>query len=75
LGDYKSVTRPEIIQEDGTFSIVTINRQVDLSSCRESVQLGVDRLRDAVQSLMEAYCQAFRVAFQLEPRSEIPVGK
>ncbi|CAB3363263.1 Hypothetical predicted protein [Cloeon dipterum] len=70
LDDYKSILKPQIEREEGDYSIVSMRMKVDYSQAREKVLQSTERLKDAVQSLIESYCGAFRVAFLLRPRSE-----
>jgi phosphatidylinositol-4-phosphate 3-kinase len=74
LDGYKSVLMPEIERDEGDYSIVSMCRKTDFSQSKEKVLTGVDRLRDAIQSLIESYCGAFRVAFLLKPKSESPTS-
>lgn len=70
-----TVTFPEVVGEDGDYSVITlrkssISRQLD--SLVETVGQHCDNIRDAVQSLVETYCHAFRVDFQLSSKSDLP---
>lgn len=63
--------RTEIGGDDGFYSVVTLRRKSNnalensgrLSA--DMITLQCDKIRDAVQHLIESYCQAFRVNFQL----------
>jgi len=74
LDGYKSVLKPEIQREEGDYSIVSMARKADFSQPKENVLNGAERLRDAIQSLIESYGGAFRVAFLLRPKSESPTS-
>nr|XP_050846088.1 phosphatidylinositol 4-phosphate 3-kinase C2 domain-containing subunit beta isoform X2 [Vespula vulgaris] len=57
--------KPEIVHEDGDYSVVTLRTKfpdVITSHCH--------KIRDAIQDLVETYCHAFRVDFQLNSRGE-----
>ncbi|XP_012237472.1 phosphatidylinositol 4-phosphate 3-kinase C2 domain-containing subunit beta isoform X1 [Bombus vosnesenskii] len=61
--------KPEILHEDGDYSVVTLRTKfpdVIASHCR--------KIRDAIQDLVETYCHAFRVDFELNSRGEIPTN-
>ncbi|XP_015112954.1 phosphatidylinositol 4-phosphate 3-kinase C2 domain-containing subunit beta [Diachasma alloeum] len=61
--------RPEVLHEDGDYSVVTLRTkfpEVLASHCH--------KIRDAVQDLVESYCHAFRVDFQLSTRGEFPTN-
>lgn len=62
--------KPEILHEDGDYSVVTLRTKfpdVISSHCR--------KIRDAIQDLVETFCHAFRVDFELSSRSEFPASK
>ncbi|PSN54649.1 hypothetical protein C0J52_01070 [Blattella germanica] len=61
---------PEITSEDGDYSIVRLRRQ----PLSDAISTHCDRVRDAVQGLIETYCHAFRVDFQLNSRGELPIN-
>ncbi|RZF38830.1 hypothetical protein LSTR_LSTR000533 [Laodelphax striatellus] len=52
--------RPEVMTDEGDYSVVR------LGSGPEMIRIHCDRIRDAVQALIETYCNAFRVDFQLK---------
>ncbi|XP_071564109.1 phosphatidylinositol 4-phosphate 3-kinase C2 domain-containing subunit beta isoform X3 [Temnothorax nylanderi] len=57
--------KPEIIHEDGDYAVVTLRKKfpdVIASHCH--------KIRDAIQELVETYCHAFRVNFQLNNKGE-----
>ncbi|XP_069687221.1 phosphatidylinositol 4-phosphate 3-kinase C2 domain-containing subunit beta isoform X3 [Periplaneta americana] len=58
---------PEILSEDGDYSVVRLRRPL-----ADTIATHCDRIRDAVQGLIETYCHAFRVDFQLNSRAELP---
>ncbi|XP_011297544.1 phosphatidylinositol 4-phosphate 3-kinase C2 domain-containing subunit beta isoform X2 [Fopius arisanus] len=61
--------KPEVLHEDGDYSVVTLRTkfpEVLASHCH--------KIRDAVQDLVETYCHAFRVDFQLSTRGEFPTN-
>ncbi|EZA50776.1 Phosphatidylinositol-4-phosphate 3-kinase C2 domain-containing subunit alpha [Ooceraea biroi] len=61
--------KPEIIHEDGDYAVVTLRKKfpdVIASHCH--------KIRDAVQELVETYCHAFRVDFQLNSKGEFPTN-
>ncbi|KAG7196586.1 hypothetical protein KM043_013079 [Ampulex compressa] len=61
--------KPEILHEDGDYSVVTLRTKfpdVIASHCH--------KIRDAIQDLVETYCHAFRVDFQLNSRGEFPTN-
>jgi phosphatidylinositol-4-phosphate 3-kinase len=74
LDGYRSVLKTEIQREEGDYSIVSMCRKPDFKEAKEKVLSGADLLRDAIQDLIESYCGAFRVAFLLRPKSEIPTS-
>lgn len=62
--------KPEIIHEDGDYAVVTLRKKfpdVIASHCH--------KIRDAIQELVETYCHAFRVNFQLSSKGEFPTSK
>ena len=61
---------PQIVSEDGDYSVVQLRKPL-----ANTVSSHCDRVRDAVQGLIETYCHAFRVDFQLNSRAENPVGE
>ncbi|XP_011630891.1 phosphatidylinositol 4-phosphate 3-kinase C2 domain-containing subunit beta isoform X2 [Pogonomyrmex barbatus] len=61
--------KPEIIHEDGDYAIVTLRKKfpdVIASHCH--------KIRDAIQELVETYCHAFKVDFQLNSKGEFPTN-
>ncbi|XP_054004897.1 phosphatidylinositol 4-phosphate 3-kinase C2 domain-containing subunit beta isoform X1 [Hylaeus anthracinus] len=59
--------KPEILHEDGDYSVVTLRTKfpdVITSHCR--------KIRDAIQDLVETYCRAFKVDFELKSKGEFP---
>ncbi|XP_076289347.1 phosphatidylinositol-4-phosphate 3-kinase catalytic subunit Pi3K68D isoform X2 [Lasioglossum baleicum] len=61
--------KPEILHEDGDYSVVTLRSKfpdVIGSHCR--------KIRDAIQDLVETYCHAFRVDFELSSKSDFPTN-
>lgn len=65
--------RPEVLNDDtGDYSVVRLkNGQNELP---ELISIQCDRIRDAVQGLIETYCNAFRVDFQLKDPPPQPSG-
>jgi phosphatidylinositol-4-phosphate 3-kinase len=61
---------PEIVSEDGDYSVVHLRRPLG-----DIVATNCDMIRDAVQGLIETYCHAFRVDFQLNSRAELPTSE
>ncbi|XP_033209286.1 phosphatidylinositol 4-phosphate 3-kinase C2 domain-containing subunit beta isoform X2 [Belonocnema kinseyi] len=60
---------PEILHEDGDYSVVTLRTKFpDLISSH------CHKIRDAIQDLVETYCHAFSVDFQLNSRGEFPTN-
>lgn len=61
--------RTEILSDDeGDYSVVKIKNTTN--ELPELISIHCNRIRDAVQGLIEIYCSAFRVDFQLkEPPS------
>ncbi|XP_063237766.1 phosphatidylinositol 4-phosphate 3-kinase C2 domain-containing subunit beta [Bacillus rossius redtenbacheri] len=62
-----------IASESKDYCNVTLKRP-ELSA-RDTIAAHCDRIRDSVQGLIETYCQAFRVDFQLQSRAEMPANK
>lgn len=60
-------SRPEILSEDGDYSVVHLRQPL-----ADAIATNCDLIRDAVQGLIETYCHAFRVDFQLNSRAELP---
>lgn len=61
--------KPEVLHEDGDYSVVTLRTKfpdVLASHCH--------KIRDAIQDLIETFCHAFRVDFQLNSRGEFPTN-
>ncbi|KAK0183358.1 hypothetical protein PV327_001408 [Microctonus hyperodae] len=61
--------KPEVLHEDGDYSVVTLRTKfpdVLASHCH--------KIRDAIQDLVETFCHAFRVDFQLNSRGEFPTN-
>ncbi|KAJ1529587.1 hypothetical protein ONE63_006357 [Megalurothrips usitatus] len=76
-----SLYRTEIGGDDGYYSVVTLRRKAntisDSSNDRlfsEIIANHCEKIRDAVQHLIETYCQAFRVNFQLVPQPTVTAG-
>ncbi|XP_046395190.1 phosphatidylinositol 4-phosphate 3-kinase C2 domain-containing subunit beta isoform X2 [Ischnura elegans] len=72
---------PEILAEEGDYSIVTLrtrdpnsdsSRYSHEESLPEAVANKLDSIREAVNALIETYCHAFRVNFQLKSKSDLP---
>lgn len=61
---------PEILHEDGDYSVVTLRTKFP-----ELIASHCHKIRDAIQDLVETYCHAFRVDFQLTSRGEFPTSK
>ncbi|PNF36119.1 hypothetical protein B7P43_G10961, partial [Cryptotermes secundus] len=61
--------RPEIVNEDGDYSVVRVRRPL-----ADVIATNCDLIRDAVHGLIETYCHAFRVDFQLNSRAELPTS-
>ena len=61
---------PEIVGEDGDYSVVRVRQPL-----ADSIATNCDLIRDAVQGLIETYCHAFRVDFQLSSKAELPISK
>jgi phosphatidylinositol-4-phosphate 3-kinase len=62
--------RPEIVNEDGDYSVVRVHRPL-----ADVIATNCDLIRDAVHGLIETYCHAFRVDFQLNSRAELPTSE
>lgn len=68
--------RTEIGGDDGYYSVVTLRRKENSErTLSDLVANQCEKIRDAVQHLIETYCQAFRVNFQLVPQPTISSGK
>ncbi|XP_071452807.1 phosphatidylinositol 4-phosphate 3-kinase C2 domain-containing subunit beta [Hetaerina americana] len=72
---------PEIMSEDGDYAIVTLrgrdpssesSRYTHEENLSETIAVRLEHIREAVNALIETYCHAFRVNFQLKPRSDLP---
>lgn len=70
--DAESPYRTEIGGDDGYYSVVTLRRKSNNASennierhFSDMISSHCEKIRDAVQHLIETYCQAFRVNFQL----------
>lgn len=62
--------KPEILHEDGDYSVVTLRTKfpdIIASHCR--------KIRNAIQDLVETYCHAFKVDFELNSKGEIPTSE
>lgn len=62
--------KPEILHEDGDYSVVTLRTKfpdVIGSHCR--------KIRDAIQDLVETYCRAFKVDFEISSRGDFLTSK
>ena len=62
--------KPEILHEDGDYSVVTLRTKFP-----DVISAHCNKIRDAVQDLVETYCHAFRVDFQLSSRGEYPTSE
>lgn len=62
--------KPEILHEDGDYSVVTLRTKFP-----DVISSHCNKIRDAVQDLVETYCHAFRVDFQLSSRGEYPTSE
>jgi phosphatidylinositol-4-phosphate 3-kinase len=62
--------RPEIVNDDGEYSVVRVQRPL-----ADVIATNCDLIRDAVHGLIETYCHAFRVDFQLNSRAELPTSE
>jgi phosphatidylinositol-4-phosphate 3-kinase len=58
------------MSDDGDYSVVRVRRPL-----AETIAVHCDRIRDAVQGLIETYCHAFRVDFQLNTRAELSTSE
>lgn len=58
-------SRPEIVDEDGDYSVVLFRGEV----ASETIASHCERIRDAVQGLIQTYASAFRVDFQVKDLS------
>lgn len=63
--------RPEIVEEVGDYSVVRFRDD----TLAETISNHCDRIRDAVQGLIETYSHAFRVDFQLKDPPGPPASK
>jgi hypothetical protein len=63
-------TVPEIVTEEGDYAVVRLRRPL-----ADVISTNCDQIRDAVQGLIETYCHAFRVDFQLNSKAELPICK
>jgi hypothetical protein len=61
---------PEIVGEEGNYSVVRVRQPL-----ADAIATNCDLIRDAVQGLIETYCHAFRVDFQLSSKAELPISK
>lgn len=61
---------PEIVTEDGNYAVVRVRQPL-----ADAIATNCDLIRDAVQGLIETYCHAFRVDFQLSSKAELPISK
>lgn len=67
--------RTQIGGDDGYYSVVTLRRKENSErTFSELVASQCEKIRDAVQHLIETYCQAFRVNFQLIPQPTVSSG-
>lgn len=66
-------TRTEITADDGDYSMVTLS--TPKSRLEESLTIQCDKIREAVRSLIESYCHAFNVDFQLSIQDDPPPGE
>ncbi|XP_020281887.1 phosphatidylinositol 4-phosphate 3-kinase C2 domain-containing subunit beta isoform X1 [Pseudomyrmex gracilis] len=57
--------KPEIIHEDGDYAVVTLRKKFP-----DVISSHCNKIRDAIQELVEMYCHAFRVDFQLSSKGE-----
>ncbi|XP_039295233.1 phosphatidylinositol 4-phosphate 3-kinase C2 domain-containing subunit beta isoform X3 [Nilaparvata lugens] len=65
--------RPEVMADEGDYSVVRLGGGGGASGM-EMMRVHCDRIRDAVQALIETYCNAFRVDFQLKDSLNTPAG-
>lgn len=63
--------RSEIVEEVGDYSVVTFRDD----TLAETISNHCERIRDAVQGLIETYSHAFRVDFQLKVPPGPPMSK
>ncbi|XP_034937046.1 phosphatidylinositol 4-phosphate 3-kinase C2 domain-containing subunit beta isoform X1 [Chelonus insularis] len=61
--------KPEVLHEDGDYSVVVLRTKFP-----EVLASHCNKIRDAVQDLVETYCHAFRVDFQLQSRGDYPIN-
>ncbi|XP_014237353.1 phosphatidylinositol 4-phosphate 3-kinase C2 domain-containing subunit beta isoform X2 [Trichogramma pretiosum] len=61
--------KPEILDEDGDYSVVTLRTKFP-----DVISSHCNKIRDAVQDLVETYCHAFRVDFQISSRGDYPTN-
>ncbi|XP_058806071.1 phosphatidylinositol 4-phosphate 3-kinase C2 domain-containing subunit beta isoform X2 [Phymastichus coffea] len=61
--------KPEILHEDGDYSVVTLRTKFP-----DVISSHCNKIRDAVQDLVETFCHAFCVDFQLNSRGENPTN-
>lgn len=61
--------KPDVLHEDGDYSPVAIKTKFP-----EVIASNCHKIRDAIQDLVETYCHAFRVDFQLNTRGEYPTN-
>ncbi|XP_072757955.1 phosphatidylinositol 4-phosphate 3-kinase C2 domain-containing subunit beta isoform X8 [Anoplolepis gracilipes] len=61
--------KPEILHEDGDYAVVTLRKKFP-----DVISSHCHKIRDAVQELVETYCHAFRVDFQLNSKGEFPTN-
>lgn len=57
--------KPEILHEDGDYSVVTLRTKFP-----DVISSHCHKIRDAVQDLVETYCHAFHVDFQLNNKGD-----
>ncbi|XP_049937857.1 phosphatidylinositol 4-phosphate 3-kinase C2 domain-containing subunit alpha isoform X1 [Schistocerca serialis cubense] len=70
-----AVKHPEILDDDGDYSIVTLRMQSasdHVENVAENITHHCDNIRDAIQVMVETYCHAFHVDFQLSTKAELP---
>ncbi|KAJ9600687.1 hypothetical protein L9F63_026176, partial [Diploptera punctata] len=60
---------PKVLSDDGDYSVIQLRKPLS-----NVIATHCDRVRDAVQGLIETYCHAFRVDFQLNSRAENPIA-
>ncbi|XP_046487205.1 phosphatidylinositol 4-phosphate 3-kinase C2 domain-containing subunit beta isoform X2 [Neodiprion pinetum] len=61
--------KPDALHEEGDYSPVAIKTKFP-----EVIATNCHKIRDAIQDLVETYCHAFRVDFQLNTRGEYPTN-